>query len=284
MRRPKPCPPSLAAVPARHRSQLPLARGLTLVELLIGAVVSALSLAVITRLTVQQANISDDLFTQASLDRRFRRFADLMRADFAEACQLRTGATSTTATDPRRATTAPDTSCNPPPVSACGNLTTGVSTPASGVDLWMVLPNVDTTTGTLLPRHPLIRYYRGGTLKDGTTCADCLFRDGPPVNANGSLNNAATAGNPGNPPPFPLTALPAYPGYTSAAAPGNQELVMSNVAAFTTTVSPDCSWATINLRLNPPSGQACPTSTTNNSQMRCNRVFTFYVNSDLSIS
>jgi hypothetical protein len=110
-----------------------------------------------------------------------------------------------------------------------------VSTPATGADVRLLMPILNPATNTTA--YQVVRYYRSGT---------DLLRDGPQVNNNGTLNSTTT---------------------------DNGRLVMNNVAAFSTTVSPDCAWATINVTLTLPG-----TSTTQA------RTLTLYSGADLSIT
>ena len=139
--------------------------------------------------------------------------------------------------NPRTTATAPDTPCNPEAASPCGNLQTNVSTPATGADVRLLMPILNPATNTTA--YQVVRYYRNAT-------TNSLLRDGPQVNNNGTLNSTTT---------------------------DNGRLVMNNVAAFSTTVSPDCAWATINVTLTLPG-----TSTTQA------RTLTLYSGADLSIT
>jgi hypothetical protein len=139
--------------------------------------------------------------------------------------------------NPRTTATAPDTPCNPEAASPCGNLQTNVSTPATGADVRLLMPILNPATNTTA--YQVVRYYRNAT-------TNSLLRDGPQVNNNGTLNSTTT---------------------------DNGRLVMNNVAAFSTTVSPDCAWATINVTLTLPG-----TSTTQA------RTLTLYSGADLAIT
>jgi hypothetical protein len=85
--------------------------------------------------------------------------------------------------------------------------------------------------------YQVVRFYRSGT---------DLLRDGPAITNNGTLNSTTTT---------------------------NGLLVASNVSAFTTTVSPDCSWARLNITMSVPG-----TATTQT------RILTLYSGADLSIT
>ncbi|MFM7362042.1 MAG: type II secretion system protein J, partial [Cyanobium sp.] len=195
----------------RHRAALVAAAGFTIVELLIASSISAVMMAMIAGLTVHQIRLGNNFYTTATLNRRFRQLSDLLRDEFNEACLLRADA------NPRTTATAPDTPCNPEATSPCGNLQTGVSTPATGADVRLLMPILNPATNTI--DYRVVRYYRSST--DPTL----LLRDGPRVNNDGTINSTTTD-----------TGL----------------LVMNNVAAFSTTVSPDCAWATINVTLTLP--------------------------------
>jgi prepilin-type N-terminal cleavage/methylation domain-containing protein len=221
----------------RHRTALAAAAGFTIVELLIASAISAVMMAMIANLTVHQIRLGDNFYTTATLNRRFRQLSDLLRDEFNEACLLRANA------DPRTTATAPDTPCNPEAVSPCGSLTPlpGVSTPAIGTDVRLLIPILNPATNTTVYRP--VRY-----ILDGTD----LRRLGPRVNDNGTLD---------------ANDLPAN--YLARVG----DLVMNNVAAFSTTVSPDCAWATLNVTLTLPG-----TSTTQA------RVLRLYSGADLSIT
>jgi Tfp pilus assembly protein PilW len=206
-----------------------MSAGFTLVELLIATTISVITMAMVAVLSVHQIRITDTISTTATLDRRFRTLSNLLREEFREACLLRADA------NPRTTATAPDTPCNPEPVSPCGNLTTGVSTPASGNDVRLLMPISLAATNTI--SYQVVRFYRSGT---------DLLRDGPAITNNGTLNSTTTT---------------------------NGLLVASNVSAFTTTVSPDCSWATLNITMSVPG-----TATTQT------RILTLYSGADLSIT
>lgn len=215
----------------RHGTALAAAAGFTIVELLIASSISAVMMAIIANLTVHQIRLGDNFYTTATLNRRFRQLSDLLRDEFNEACLLRADA------NPRTTATAPDTPCNPEAASPCGNLQTGVSTPATGADVRLLMPILNPATNTTA--YQVVRYYRNAT-------TNSLLRDGPQVNNDGTLNSTT---------------------------PDNGRLVMNNVAAFSTTVSPDCAWATINVTLTLPG-----TSTTQA------RVLRLYSGADLSIT
>jgi hypothetical protein len=112
-----------------------------------------------------------------------------------------------------------------------------VSTPATGADVRLLMPILNPATNTTA--YQVVRYYRNAT-------TNSLLRDGPQVNNDGTLNSTTA---------------------------DNGRLVMNNVAAFSTTVSPDCAWATINVTLTLPG-----TSTTQA------RVLSLYSGADLSIT
>ena len=211
--------------PARGR-----AAGLTLVELLIAAAVSLVSISAISALSVHQIRITDTVSTTATLDRRFRQLTELFREEFREACLLRAGA------NPRTSATAPgDTPCKPEPTSPCGNLTTGVSTPATSTDVRLLMPISQTAANTIT--YQVVRFHLSGTN---------LLRDGPAINNNGTLDSATNTTN---------------------------QLVANNVSAFSATVSPDCSWATLNMTLGIPGTAITQT-----------RILTLYSGAELSIN
>jgi hypothetical protein len=115
-------------------------------------------------------------------------------------------------TTPLRSATPPDTPCNPEPVSPCGNLNTEVSSPAVGSDVWLLIPISQPATNTI-DYDNVVRYYLSGT---------DLLRDGPAINSDGTLDSTTDIIG---------------------------QLVATNVSAFTTTVSPDCSWARLDITL-----------------------------------
>ena len=204
-------PPS----PGRTASKTPAA-GFTLVELLTATTLLVLTMAVVTVLTIQQIRLTDTISITATLDRRFRKLSNLLREEFREACLLRAD------TNPRTTAITPDTPCNPEPVSPCGNLTTGVSSPALGSDVRLLIPI--STAAASTPDYRVVRFYLNGTE---------LRRNGPPINEDGTL---------------------------SATDPIDQP-VATNVSAFTTTVSPDCSWATLNITMLVPGTSTTQTRT-----------------------
>lgn len=201
-------PPTPARIPSKTT-----AAGFTLVELLTATTLLVLTMAVVTVLTIQQIRLTDTISITATLDRRFRKLSNLLREEFREACLLRAD------TNPRTTATSPDTPCNPQrvsptePVSPCGNLTTGDSTPAIGSDVRLLIPI--STAATSTPDYRVVRFYLDGT---------DLKRDGPAINEDGSLSTTVS----------------------------NDQPVASNVSAFSTIVSPDCSWATLNITLRVP--------------------------------
>jgi len=191
----------LPPTPARAASKT-TAAGFTLVELLTATTLLVLTMAVVTVLTIQQIRLTDTISITATLDRRFRKLSTLLREEFREACLLRAD------TDPRTTAISPDTPCNPVRVSPCGNLTTGVSTPATGRDVQLLIP-ISTTD------YRVVRFYLDGT---------DLRRDGPAINEDGTLSTTVS----------------------------NDQPVATNISAFTTTVSPDCSWATLDITMSVP--------------------------------
>lgn len=199
----------------RTASKTPAA-GFTLVELLTATTLLVLTMAVVAVLTIQQIRLTDTISITATLDRRFRKLSDLLREEFREACLLRAD------TNPRTTAITPDTPCNPEPVSPCGNLTTGVSIPALGSDVRLLIPI--STAAASTPDYRVVRFYLNGTE---------LRRNGPPINEDGTL---------------------------SATDPIDQP-VATNVSAFTTTVSPDCSWATLNITMLVPGTSTTQTRT-----------------------
>ncbi len=156
------------------RSFLPkhqINQGLTLVELLIGGVVSAIVLGSVAVLAVHQIRIADRVYASTTIDRRFRRLSDLLKIEVGEACILRRGVS------PRTTATLPDTPCKPQAISACA---TASATP----ELWLLVPirganNTISYTNT-------VRYYLSGTE---------LLRDGTQVNTAGQLTTTAATGS-----------------------------------------------------------------------------------------
>lgn len=140
-----------------------LGAGFTLVELLIGAVLSIVALGSVAFLAVHQIRIADTAYASATVDRSFRRLSDLLRVEVGEACLLRRGV------DPRTTATLPDTPCSPEVPSAC-------AVPSANPDLRLLIPVK--TAGSNIPLYRVVRFYRSGTE---------LLRDGPQVNADGIL-------------------------------------------------------------------------------------------------
>jgi hypothetical protein len=213
----------LPPTPGRTAAKTPAA-GFTLVELLTATTLLVLTMAVVTVLTIQQIRLTDTISITATLDRRFRKLSNLLREEFREACLLRAD------TNPRTTAIPPDTPCNPErvstvePVSPCGRLTPlpGVSIPALGSDVRLLIPI--STAAASTPDYRVVRFYLNGTE---------LRRNGPPINEDGTL---------------------------SATDPIDQP-VATNVSAFTTTVSPDCSWARLNITLLVPGTSTTQTRT-----------------------
>jgi hypothetical protein len=183
-----------AAAKPRH------ANGFTLVELLIGGVLSILAMGSVAILAVQQIRIADNVYASSTIDRSFRRVSDLLKVEVSEACLLRGGA------NPRTTATPPDTPCKPQNPSVC--------TPAAAAEDLRLLVPVQ-APGSNAITYTVIRYYRTGTE---------LLRDGPQVGANGLL--------------------------TATAATGSR--VLTNVSAFSATVSADCTWVRLNVGLTVP--------------------------------
>jgi type II secretory pathway pseudopilin PulG len=185
------------------------ANGFTLVELLIGGVLSILAMGSVAFLSVQQIRIADNVYATSTIDRSFRRISDLLKVEVAEACLLRGGA------NPRTTATLPDTPCKPQNPSVCAPA-------AAAADLRLLVPVQ--APGSNAITYTVIRYYRTGTE---------LLRDGPQVGANGLL--------------------------TATAATGSR--VLTNVSAFSATVSADCTWVRLNLGLTVPGSENAVTRT-----------------------
>ena len=153
-----------------------LINGFTLVELLIGAVLSSLALGSVAFLAVHQIRIADSSYASATVNRSFRRLSDLLRVEVGEACLLRRGL------DPRTTATLPDTPCSPQQPSVC-------EVPSATEDLRMLIP-VE-VIGSNTPAYRVVRYYRSNN-----GAGNELLRDGPQVNDNGTLrsdtNNTAS--------------------------------------------------------------------------------------------
>lgn len=178
------------------------ASGFTLVELLIGGVLSILAMGSVAILAVQQIRIADNVYATSTIDRSFRRVSDLLKVEVGEACLLRGGA------DPRTTAPLPDTPCKPQHPSVCS------PPPATTADLRMLVP-IQPPGSNAIDYTNIITYRRAGNE---------LLRDGPQVGANGLL--------------VPGTVVTGR--------------VLSNVSAFTATVSRDCTWVTLNLILSVP--------------------------------
>lgn len=146
-------------------------QGFTLVELLIGSVVSTIVLGSIGFLAVHQIRIADRVYASTTLNRNFRRLSDLLKIEIGEACMLRGGI------NPRTTATLPDTPCKPQATSACSPAT-------ASSDLRLLVPIQESSSNT--PLYNITRYYLSG---------DQLLRDGPLVGANGLLTTTATSGS-----------------------------------------------------------------------------------------
>jgi Tfp pilus assembly protein FimT len=144
-------------------------QGFTLVELLIGGVVSAIVLGSIAALAVHQIRIADRVYASTTIDRQFKRLSDLLKIEVGEACILRGDA------NPRTTATLPDTPCKPLATSNC----TGAAT----TDLRLLLP-VQNANNTI--SYNVVRYYLSGTE---------LLRDGTEVNTAGQLTTTAATGS-----------------------------------------------------------------------------------------
>jgi type II secretory pathway pseudopilin PulG len=182
-----------------------LTSGFTLVELLIGAVLSSLALGSVAFLAVHQIRLADSSYASATVDRSFRRLSDLLRVEVGEACLLRRGL------DPRTTAILPDTPCSPEQPSVC-------ATPSATADLRMLIPVQ--VAGSNTPAYRVVRYYRSN---NGTGSE--LLRDGPQVNANGTLLSTTT---------------------------NTASRVLTNVSSFVPTVSADCTWVTLQVGLTVP--------------------------------
>lgn len=145
--------------------------GFTLVELLIGGVISAIVLGSVAFLGVQQIRIADRVYALTTVNRNFRRISDLLKVEAGEACILRGGAS------PRTTATLPDTPCKPQDPSVCAPGT------ASFTDLRMLIPLQDASNAI---SYNVVRYYLSGNE---------LLRDGPQVGANGLLTTTVTNGS-----------------------------------------------------------------------------------------
>ena len=177
--------------------------GFTLVELLIGSVLTIITMGSVAFLATQQIRVADRVYASTTINRSFRRFSDLLKVEVGEACILRGGA------NPR--TTAPlagDNPCKPQNPSVC-------SPQATTADLRMLVP-IQPPGSNAIAYTNIITYRLAGNE---------LLRDGPQIGANGLL----------------------VPGTVVTAS-----RVLSNVSAFTATVSADCTWVRLNLTLAVP--------------------------------
>lgn len=181
----------------------PLSFGFTLVELLIGAVLSSLALGAVAFLVVHQIRIADRSYASATVDRSFRRLSDLLRAEVGEACLLRGGQSPLRNPAP------------PPPETQCSPRTPSVCAPrAAAADLQLLIPVV--VPGSNTPNPQVVRFHLSNNE---------LLRDGPQVNANGTL--------------LPTT-------------PNTNSRVLTNVASFVPTVSDDCTSVELQVGLRVP--------------------------------
>ncbi len=145
--------------------------GFTLVELLIGGVISAIVLGSVAVLGVQQLRLADRVYALTTLNRNFRRISDLLKVEAGEACILRGGA------NPRTTATLPDTPCKPENPSVCAPGT------ATFTDLRMLIP-IQGANNTI--SYNVVRYYLSGNE---------LLRDGPQVGTDGLLTTTTTTGS-----------------------------------------------------------------------------------------
>lgn len=144
-------------------------QGFTLVELLIGGVVSAIVLGSVAVLAVHQIRIADNVYASTLINRNFKRLSDLLKVEVEEACLLRGDV------DPRTTATLPDTPCKPLATSNCSG--------AATADLRLLIP-VAAANNTI--GYNVVRYYLNGT---------DLLRDGPQVGADGLLTTTAATGS-----------------------------------------------------------------------------------------
>lgn len=188
--------------------------GFTLIELLIGGVLTAIALGSVAVLAVHQIRIADRVYSLTTVNRNFRRLSDLLKVEAGEACLLRRGVDPGTS----RTITPPDTRCKPAPPSApppAAPNNAECATPSATADLRLLVP-VQAANNTI--SFNVIRYELVGT---------DLMRIGPQVDANGLLT-------------------------TTASTTTGSQRVLSNVATFIPTVSPDCTWVSLQLGLRVP--------------------------------
>lgn len=164
--------PRPAATGARSDSRvrrLPTARAFTLVELLIGLVLGAITLGAAVTILVSYIRTSDNALWQGQAEQDFGRISRFIKTEINEACLVQVSASpSTTAT-------LPSTPCTPPSATPC--------TTTSGTTLFLLIP-ITAANGSVTYR--VISYTRNGTE---------LRRTGPPITSTGSLGTGTDVAN-----------------------------------------------------------------------------------------
>jgi len=148
---------------------LPMTRGFTLVELLIGLVLGSITLGMAAFMIVSYIKSTDAAIWSGQMEQDYGRISRLMKTEINEACLVQVSASpSTTAT-------LPATPCTPASATPC--------TTTSGTTLYLLVP-VNLANGTVTYR--VISYVRNN---------DQLLRTGPPITATGALGTTADVSN-----------------------------------------------------------------------------------------
>ncbi len=147
----------------RHSALSPT-KGFTIVELLVGSVLSVIALTAVASVAIGHIRSTDRTLWSIQLRRDLSRLSTLLTAEANEACVFRSGQAPTTCTPPSTTTT-----------PGC----TGVL----GTDLQMGIRVIN--AGVPVTPLPVVRYYLGTGGAAGQ-----LRRVGPPILATGRLNTA----------------------------------------------------------------------------------------------
>lgn len=157
-------PPNPWLRPCQRPSSSRSSRGFTILELLVGSVLSLIALAAVASVAIGHIRTTDRTLWTIQLRRDLSRLNTLLTAETNEACVFRSGQAPT--------------SCTPPAAT-----TTPGCTGTAGTDLQMGVRVI--ASGVPVTPLPVVRYYLG----TGATAGQ-LRRAGPPILADGRLNTA----------------------------------------------------------------------------------------------
>jgi len=150
-------------LPLQRLLPRPSASGFTIVELLVGSVLTVIALTAVASVAIGHIRSTDRTLWTIQLRRDLARLNTLLTAEAGESCVFRSGQTPT--------------SCTPDSTSTPG------CTGTAGTDLRMGVQVIN--AGAPATPLPVVRYYLG---TGGT--AGQLRRVGPPILASGRLNTA----------------------------------------------------------------------------------------------